>query len=195
MPALYNKTVMAPLPCEAEFNTFELHFIRKIRDAVEGLSPSQVISDTEYWGEQRVSDVLDRRAAIIKDHRLVVLVPEQWQRLKEVMLSNVPNYLSSKLMDRVQAEQVEYQHAMSLFDDLSARDSEADKEMAAILLEYIVIKRKYINSLRQIRRDILCIQKQANQLLFLLQPYRRSSYDNDEDDKEETINNGEVGDK
>jgi hypothetical protein len=180
---LWDKVESAVLPCEAEFTTFEDLFVRRMRGMEgvgEGLLPHQLLTDLEYYGETKVSDILGKLGADIKDGRLVVLVPEQWQRLKSILGSNVVRYVSSRLMDRIQDEQNEYKHAMGLFDELACSDSLADKELSSFLLEYIVCKREYINRLRHARRSLEHVQNQADKLLTLLGPFRISSYIDDD---------------
>jgi hypothetical protein len=180
---LWDKVESAVVPCEVEFTTFEDRFVRRMRGMEgvgDGLLPHQLLSDLEYYGETKVADIFGRVGAEIKDGRLVVLVPEQWQRLKSVLGSNVVRYVSSRLMDRIQDEQNEYKQAMGLFDELACSDALADKELSSLLLEYIASKREYINRLRHARRGLENLQNQADKLLALLGPYRQSSYIDDD---------------
>lgn len=187
------------MPCEAEFSTFESHFLRAIKQQQQqhkqpqtpeqepnGLPVHLVMADVECWGpEECVVTAVNKGVATaqIEAGRLTIAVPEQWARLTGAIARSPLPVLSARLMERVEWEQGECRRATALLDDLVAAsvgsnsDSSSsceDKELSALLLEYIVKKKEYVTSLRQSRRDVENIFKQASKLLVLMKPHRRT---------------------
>lgn len=183
----------AVVPCEAEFSAFEAHFIRAIKQqqhqplSDNGLPVHLLLSDVDSWGEHPTNQSNTSSAHLNQEGKLTVTVPDEWSRLVRLIAHSPLPVLSNKLMDRVEAEQGECRRATALLDQLVSAtvDSEnlrmpADVELTALLLEYIVKKKEYITSLRQSRRDVENVNKQAGKVLVLMKPHRAVSMDEEQ---------------
>jgi hypothetical protein len=96
-------------------------------------------------------------------------------------------------MERVEQEHGECRRATALLDtvvSISAEGEEEeqvmaaceeDRQLTALLLEYIVKKKEYVTALRQVRRDVENVYGQASKLLQLMKPYRRAVEEHQEE--------------
>ena len=181
--SLWNRLDAIPVPVEDEFDTFETHFVRKVKHTafVDGCLPANLIlPDVQFWRDVRVGE--KGTVCVENDNtcNLVILVPSQWATLKDILTSNLLPSLSTRLMQRIEQEQAELRRATSVWDDLlsigGGESSKEDMEIVALLVEYVDCKQPYITMLRQVRRILENVHKQSMRLCDLMKRYRRSEY-------------------